>query len=80
MQWPRSGWTQAVIAFMVGLASAICAFKITADHQIALYAREYPHDGQDGLGAVMDGFGAGAFMLLIVFAVLFVVQRIAVKR
>jgi len=48
--------------------------------QFKLYASEYPRDGQDGLGAMVDAFRSGVFTLLGVFVVVFLLQRAFARR
>jgi len=57
---------------------AIVVGKLTSDHQFAYYAQVYPRDGQDGLGAFMDGLYAGAITEVIGFVLLFLLQIIYV--
>ena len=80
IKWPRSGWSQAGIAFAGALLAAILVYGYINKTHFDLYARQYPHDGQDGLGAMMDALSAGAMTMLVTFVVLFFVQRIATKR
>ena len=72
--WPTSRYSQAGIAFLCSTVLAIVAAKLTADHQMAIYVQAYPHDGQDGLGALMDGFYAGIATELIGFILIFFLQ------
>ena len=76
MAWPNSGWTQAGIAFAISVISSVCVAIHVNDSHFAIYAREYPHDGQDGLSALMDSIQAGSITLVCVFAVAFVVLRL----
>jgi hypothetical protein len=81
VRWPTAGWKQAAIAFVMALISAIYVGARVNNVQIERYTREYPHDGQIGLGALIDAFDASAYTLIGVFLVLFVLQRrITVKR
>ena len=76
LAWPKSGWTQATIALAVSFASSVCvAIHINNSH-FATYAREYPHDGQDGLSSLMDAVQAGVATFIGVFALAFVLQRL----
>jgi hypothetical protein len=79
-EWPKSGWAQAGIAFLSALISCVFVFIRINNTHFALYAREYPHDGQDGLGAFMDALQAGALTLIGVFVLVFVVQRFATVK
>lgn len=65
---------------MIGaVAASFCVFIQTNNSHFERYARQYPHDGQDGLGAMMDAFYAGAWTLIGVSIGLFVLQRIIVS-
>jgi hypothetical protein len=77
---PTSRWTQAGIAILGATLLAVIAFKITANHQFDCYARTYPHDGQDGLGAFMDGLYVGSATELIGFVLIFGIQVAFVSR
>ena len=78
--WPKSGWAHAGIAFLSALISCVFVFIRVNNTHFARYAREYPHDGQDGLGAFMDALHAGALTLLGVFLLVFAVQRLLTAK
>jgi len=40
------------------------------------YARLYPHDGQDGLAAGVEGLLGGALTFVLVFGIAFLAQRL----
>jgi len=78
--WPRSLLAQLAISFVgAGIASYFVAGHVS-DAQFLVYARQYPHDGQDGLGAMMDGLAAGGITFVAAFFGFFVAQRIATRR
>jgi hypothetical protein len=78
--WPTSRSMQAGIASVGSSVLAIIVYKVTFDHQIAYYVQAYPHDGQDGLGAFMDGLYASAASELIGFIVIFLLQIFCVSK
>jgi hypothetical protein len=78
--WPKSGWAQAGIAFLSAVISCVFVFIRVNNTHFALYARESPHDGQDGLSALMDALQAGVLTLLGVFILVFAVQRILTAK
>jgi heme/copper-type cytochrome/quinol oxidase subunit 2 len=73
--WPKSSWAHAGIALVVATVLAIIGAGLEDQHSFAEAVRQYPHDGQDGLSALWDGMVAGFFIEVIVFVVLFMVQR-----
>ena len=77
--WPRSKWAQAGIAFVGASISSVIVFIRVNNTHFALYARQYPHDGQDGLGAFMDALEYGFWTLIGVFLVAFFIQHLATK-
>ena len=78
--WPKSGWAQTGIAFLSAVISSVFVFIRVNNTHFVLYAREYPHDGQDGLGALMDALQAGALTLIGVFILVFAVQRLITAK
>jgi hypothetical protein len=72
--WPTSRSTQAGIAVLTSTALAVIVYKLTEVHQFASYASAYPHDGQDGLQAFMDGLYAGAATEFVGFILIFILQ------
>ena len=58
-RWPKSRWMQAAIALIGAVVASVCVFIWTNNTYFERYAGQYPHDGQDGLGAMMDAFFAG---------------------
>jgi hypothetical protein len=79
-KWPVSGWTQAGIAFLAALVSTIVVFIVVNNVLFARYAREFPHDGQDGLGAMMGALEASFATLIGVFVIAFAAQRVFTSR
>jgi len=71
---PTSKFTQAVIAFLSAAVSAVLVFAWVNKSRFELYARQYPHDGQDGLSAFMEALQAGFWTLLGVFIFVFIAQ------
>lgn len=74
--WPKNGWKQAGIAFLAASIPAFIAERAVEHSHFLRYAREYPHDGQDGLAAFVDGLQAGALAFVVAWALLFVLQRL----
>jgi hypothetical protein len=72
--WPTSRSTQAGIAFLISTVLAVIAYKLTESHQFANYVQAYPHDGQDGLEAFVDGLYAAAATELVGFILIFILQ------
>ena len=54
MKCLRSSAFQFVIAFIGATTLAVFTFRPILDARMAIYVRDYPHDGQDSLGAAMD--------------------------
>lgn len=75
MRWPKSRFPQALIAFAVSAGFAAEVFSWTVKTHLEQYNREYPDDGQNGLGAMMDAFEAGGFTLVGSFVIVFALQR-----
>jgi hypothetical protein len=59
--------TQLAIAFVGAVVVAYFVGGHVADTHFQLYARQYPHDGQDGLGAAIDGLTTGAITFVVAF-------------
>lgn len=80
--WPMSRWAQAGIAIAMAIPISLCVFVRINNTHFERYAREYPHDGQDGLGALMDAFQAAFYTLIGAFLALFILQRVitAIRR
>jgi hypothetical protein len=76
--WPRSRFGQGLIALVAALCVAIPVFVHVNNTHFDRYAKEYPHDGQDGLGALMDAFEIGAVTLVGVFLGTVAVQCAAI--
>jgi hypothetical protein len=74
-QWPTSRGMHAVIAVMGAAAASIGVFIWTNNTHFERYAREYPHDGQDGLSAFMDALFAGGWTFIGVSIGLFLLLR-----
>lgn len=55
--------------------ASVCVFIHTNNAHFSRYAKQYPHDGQDGLGAMMDALYAGAWTFAGAAIGLFVLQR-----
>jgi hypothetical protein len=74
-KWPKSVWTQLLLSFAVSAAGAVFAFYWENNHLFAQYAREAPHDGQDGLAAFMGAAGAAVSAFCGVFLFTLILQR-----
>lgn len=77
--WPKSKLAQAGIAFLMAAITTVFVFSWVETSRFKLYARLYPHDGLDGLGALMDALQAGFWTLLGVFTLVFIVQRLLTR-
>jgi hypothetical protein len=75
-KWPQSRWGQGGLSFLGAIIVAVVVFIHVNNSSFQRYAQQYPHDGQDGLGALVDAMQAGAFTLVGVFIALFVLQRL----
>ncbi|HSY37483.1 MAG TPA: hypothetical protein VK814_17150 [Acidobacteriaceae bacterium] len=75
-KWPKALWTQLLVSLATSAASAVLAFYWENNHLFAQYAREAPHDGQDGLAAFMGAAGAGLATFCGVFLFSLILQRI----
>ena len=75
MKWPRSKLVQLLIALFLATAVAISTFKPIMDARMAVYVREYPHDGQDSLGAFMDACVIWLVLEIGISVALYVLQR-----
>lgn len=75
-RWPKSSWIQACISLTGALLSAVIVFIHTNESSFNRLAREFPHDGQDGLGAMMEAFSAGSATFLFSFLGLLLAQKL----
>lgn len=80
LRWPKSGWGQAGTAFLGAAISSVAVFIWVNNTHFALYTREYPYDGQDGLSAFMDALQAGFWTLIGVFTLAFFIQRLITTK
>jgi hypothetical protein len=80
VKWSCSRWTQAAISFLFAIACAVFVFVRVNRTHFERYAREYPHDGQDGLSALMDACQAGTWMAAGAFVAMYVLQRAITKN
>ena len=76
MKWPESRSAQAGVAFLTAFGCAVIAYESICSSHLREYARLYPHDGQDGLAAGVDGLEAGALTFVLVFGIALLVQRL----
>jgi hypothetical protein len=53
---------QGAISIAGATTLAILMFRPIFDARMAVYVRDYPHDGQDSLGALMDALAAFAII------------------
>jgi hypothetical protein len=73
-RWTTSRWAQAGISLAAAALVSVCVFVYVNNTHFARYAKEFPHDGQDGLGAMMDAFSEGSSSFFVVFLGLFFLQ------
>ena len=78
-RWPTSRWIQAALSFVGSLVASICVFISTNNSLFKQYARENPHDGQDGLAAFMGALEIAALVLVLTFVALYAIQRFLTK-
>ena len=62
MHWPRSRLLHGLISVVAATALGFLTFGPILNARMAIYVREYPHDGQDSLSALMDALEA--FLLI----------------
>lgn len=74
-RWPKSLWPQLLISFAASAVSAVLAFSWENKHLFAQYAREAPHDGQDGLAAFMGAAGSALVAFCGIFLFSLLLQR-----
>jgi hypothetical protein len=74
-KWPKLLWTQLLVSFAVSAVGAVLAFYLENNYLFAQYAREAPHDGQDGLAALMGAAGAAVAAFCGVFFFTLILQR-----
>jgi hypothetical protein len=74
-KWPRTLLAHAVIAFIGATILAILTFRPILEMRMATYVRQYPHDGQDSLGAFLDACAAALVIEIGSGFFLFVLQR-----
>jgi hypothetical protein len=72
---PQTRPSQAGLSFGVAVLGAIIAFMITNNVAFSRLVREYPRDGQDGLGALMIAIEAAFIAFFGLFIVLYLAQR-----
>jgi hypothetical protein len=76
LKWPKPLWTQILISLAASAGSSVFAFSWENKHLFAQYAREAPHDGQDGLAAFMGAAGAALAAFCGVFLFSLIAQRL----
>jgi len=74
-KWPTSKSAQAGLSLASAIFLGYLAYKIASMISLEHLVKEYPHDGQVGLGAMMQGLEAGALVFCLAFPVLFGIQR-----
>jgi hypothetical protein len=79
-RWPTSRWAQMGIVSLGAFAASLSVFIWTNNAHFKSYAQQYPHDGQDGLGALMDACFAGVWTFVGVLMGLFLLQRMIVSN
>jgi hypothetical protein len=75
MIWPKSRSAHAVLAFVGATLLTISSFRPIFDMRMNQYVVEYPHDGQDSLGAFLDACVAGFLIEIVACVLLFKLQR-----
>jgi hypothetical protein len=80
----RSGyfrWWHLWLALLIATSASFLIFVHVDNERMAEYARLYPHDGQDGLGALINAFSAaslawiGILLLVLLLARLYTAYR-----
>jgi hypothetical protein len=77
--WPSSRGAQAGFSVLAAIGSAIGVFIWTNNSLFAKYAREFPYDGQDSLGAMMGALEVAACTLIGVSIAFYLLQRFLTK-
>lgn len=75
LKWPTSVWNQVLISFAASVGGAALAFHWEQENLFAQYAREAPHDGQDGLAAFMGAIGIAIVTFFGVLLFTLILQR-----
>jgi hypothetical protein len=75
-KWPISAWSHVLISLAASVGAAILAFYLGEKHLFTQYARETPHDGQDGLAAFMGAIGVALVTFCGVFLFSLILQRL----
>ena len=74
MRWPRSRIIQALISIAGATTIAPGAFRLIFNARMAVYVREYPHDGQDSLSAAVDALEAFVAIEVCLSVALYLIQ------
>jgi hypothetical protein len=80
MHWPRSRIGQALIAFAGATILVVLTIRPIFDVRMAMYVSQYPHDGQDSLGAAFDAIVASIFIEIVSCVLLYRLQKKLVGR
>jgi hypothetical protein len=76
VRWPKSRLTQASISLAASIVGAVVAFHFENDSLLRQYVREAPHDGQDGLAALMGAVGAAVVTFCCIFLFSLIIQGV----
>lgn len=72
---PQTRSLQAALSFGLAVVGAIISFVIANNVAFNRLVRQYPRDGQDGLGALMIALEIAVVTLFVLFIVLYLAQR-----
>jgi hypothetical protein len=73
--WPKSLWIQAIISLVGALIASASVFAHENSNLFQQYAKDAPHDGQDGLAALVGAGEAALAAFCGVFLFSLILQR-----
>lgn len=75
MESPRSKGAHVGISLLAGFCVSVAVYIYVVRTHFEEYARQFPHDGQDGLAAGVDGLAFGGLAFVVTFgAALFLLR------
>jgi hypothetical protein len=69
-------WWHLGLAFLMATSVSCLIFVHVDNEKMAEYARLYPHDGQDGLGALINAFSAASFGWICILLLVLLLARL----
>jgi hypothetical protein len=76
MKWPKSVGAHVVMAVLAAFCTSVAVYGYISNTHFDEYARQYPHDGQIGLAAFIDGLKFGAFAFVLGFGLVLLILRL----